>query len=381
MATSSEAQKRTRRDIHSPLQMESVSLSPSSTSHRQTTQATLGHISRRAQTANEKFHAQDLRSQTSEACTKTLRLTENKRRYRARRKEYLSDLESRLSEAREQGVQASKEVQLAARQVALRNARLRDLLLLAGFSATDIDDWEGVGCAGDEGDANASSCDRRLQTERKARQCAAALASGQGDEAADRARVTPSGESASGWGPRETVDPEVSELAGVLHSFASDLRASDGRKSNFFGPSLADSGTARDQLPVGSFAATTSASAESPLSEAEKSSLTCHTVKHILPPCKLLTRLAENPAADITQVPIVTPLGSDEEAHQDAGSSQRGENIECRRAYDMLIQYATTEEKTDTIARALESGCTKSGQGGCGVRSEVLFQVLDHMCG
>jgi len=52
---------------------------------------------------------------------------------------------------------------------ALGNARLRDLFLLVGFIATDIDDWEGVGCGDDEGDADVSTCDRRLQTARKAK--------------------------------------------------------------------------------------------------------------------------------------------------------------------------------------------------------------------
>ncbi|KAH8656300.1 hypothetical protein BGZ61DRAFT_309996, partial [Ilyonectria robusta] len=64
---------------------------------------------------------------------------ENKRRYRARRKEYVADLERMLKEARERGVQATKEVQLAAQQVVQENARLRELLGLAGFSHEDVD--------------------------------------------------------------------------------------------------------------------------------------------------------------------------------------------------------------------------------------------------
>ncbi|EEU33635.1 uncharacterized protein NECHADRAFT_19942, partial [Fusarium vanettenii 77-13-4] len=64
---------------------------------------------------------------------------ENKRRYRARRKEYVSDLERRLAEAREQGVKATTEVQSAARKVVEENGQLRDLLRLAGFADEDID--------------------------------------------------------------------------------------------------------------------------------------------------------------------------------------------------------------------------------------------------
>lgn len=110
----------------------------------------------------------------------------------------------------------------------------------------------------------------------------------------------------------------------------------------------------------------------------------------MLPTCKLLTRLAENPSADITQVPasdLVTtndaPNPNEAQPCQDGETSASlGGVIECRKAYDMLIQYATTEEKMDTIAQALETGCTKSGngKGGCAVRSEVILQALDSVC-
>ncbi|KAK3327057.1 hypothetical protein B0T19DRAFT_399965 [Cercophora scortea] len=270
------------------------------------------------------------KQQTSNSGTKTLRLTENKRRYRARRKEYISDLETKLVEAREQGVQATKEVQLAARQVVVENGRLRDLLRLAGFSDADIDGWRGrgAGCDGHGGDdVNAmSSCDRRLHLEvtRKARQCATALAT------------------------------LCSEAA------AANIPATD-----------AITMTREEGAPV--------------LEEAEN---TCHSrtspddnLNHIVPSCKLLTRLAENPAADITQVPVIAPPNPDEDEDQDADAPPQGDGIECRKAYDMLIQYATSEEKMDTIARALESGCTKNGKGGCAVKSKVVLQALDDMCG
>jgi hypothetical protein len=100
-----------------------------------------------------------------------------------------------------------------------------------------------------------------------------------------------------------------------------------------------------------------------------------------IPSCKLLTRLAESPAADITQIPAATTSGSDEESHQEAGVSPGEGSVKCRKAYEMLIQYATTESKMDAVAQVLENSCTKNGKGGCGVRSEVILQALDKICG
>ncbi|KAK3352734.1 hypothetical protein B0T25DRAFT_517953 [Lasiosphaeria hispida] len=262
--------------------------------------------------------------QTFNSGAKTLRLTENKRRYRARRKEYIADLETKLAEAREQGVQATKEVQLAARQVALENGRLRDLLRLAGFSHGDIDSWRDAGCRGNGGDGDTSnSSDQHFQTEQKARRCAAALAAYQGAD------------------EREWMMPLCEIACGSEKGLVKTIEAEKAEK-------------------------------------AEKSSCTRH--EQIIPSCKLITRLTENPAADITQVPAAAPLSSNEEPHQDAGASHGGGGIECRKAYDMLIQYATTEDKMDTIARALESGCTKNGKGGCAVKSKVVLQALDDVC-
>jgi hypothetical protein len=94
------------------------------------------------------------------------------------------------------------------------------------------------------------------------------------------------------------------------------------------------------------------------------------------PPCKLLTRLAENPATDITQ--ISAPSSSVDPPQAAAG---HGGDVECGKAYEMLIRYATSEEKMDDIARALENGCKANGKGGCAIKSKVLLQTLDGMCG
>lgn len=54
------------------------------------------------------------------------RVRDNQRRSRARRKEYLQELESKLRKSEALGVQASIDIQLAARGVSEENARLRE---------------------------------------------------------------------------------------------------------------------------------------------------------------------------------------------------------------------------------------------------------------
>ncbi len=69
------------------------------------------------------------------------RVRENKRRSRARQKEYIADLEQRLRRVQEHGVQATKEVQLAAQSVLKENIRLRQLLRHQGVDEYTISSW------------------------------------------------------------------------------------------------------------------------------------------------------------------------------------------------------------------------------------------------
>lgn len=88
-----------------------------------------------------------------------------------------------------------------------------------------------------------------------------------------------------------------------------------------------------------------------------------------LPPCKLLTRLAANPGTDITQIP--TPL-------EDTDNSGEVEGVECAKAYQMLMQFAT-EDKLDSIAQTLENGCVEGPGGGCQVPNKIVWKALDEM--
>ncbi|KAG5981170.1 hypothetical protein E4U55_003230 [Claviceps digitariae] len=63
------------------------------------------------------------------------RIRDNQRRSRARRREYLQELEQRLRACELQGIEATAEVQMAARKVADENTKLRELL--HKYGATD----------------------------------------------------------------------------------------------------------------------------------------------------------------------------------------------------------------------------------------------------
>lgn len=73
--------------------------------------------------------------------SRTARLRDNKRRYRTRQKEYIADLERRLRETRQEGIQATKEVQLSARAVVRENVRLRQLLRHVNVDENTINSW------------------------------------------------------------------------------------------------------------------------------------------------------------------------------------------------------------------------------------------------
>ncbi|KAK7699766.1 hypothetical protein SLS64_011378 [Diaporthe eres] len=66
---------------------------------------------------------------------------DNQRRSRARRKELLEDMQRRLDEYERLGVQATLDMQQAARDVAQENKRLRALLAWKGVSDTELEEF------------------------------------------------------------------------------------------------------------------------------------------------------------------------------------------------------------------------------------------------
>lgn len=91
-------------------------------------------------------------------------------------------------------------------------------------------------------------------------------------------------------------------------------------------------------------------------------------------PCKLLTHLASNPSMDITQI---IPTLDDE-----LNSGKSEDAVSCSRAYQLLMQFATTEAKQDAIARMLEEGCVPNADSkeGCSVKNKTLSQALLDIC-
>jgi hypothetical protein len=67
------------------------------------------------------------------------RIRDNQRRSRARRKEYLQELETSLRQCELQGVEASAEIQTAARKVADENKKLRAMLAHNGIDSDSIE--------------------------------------------------------------------------------------------------------------------------------------------------------------------------------------------------------------------------------------------------
>lgn len=88
------------------------------------------------------------------------RIRDNQRRSRARRKEYVQDLEARLRRVELQGVEAATEIQLAARRVADENRRLRALLNRHGVGDDVI---EGYLVGGGGGEAAVGRAVERLE--------------------------------------------------------------------------------------------------------------------------------------------------------------------------------------------------------------------------
>ncbi|KIW94172.1 uncharacterized protein Z519_05488 [Cladophialophora bantiana CBS 173.52] len=70
-----------------------------------------------------------------------IRHRENKRRYRARQREYVEGLQRRLADAHNQQVAGMREVQLAGQKVANDNSRLRALIRFMGVEDAVVESW------------------------------------------------------------------------------------------------------------------------------------------------------------------------------------------------------------------------------------------------
>lgn len=89
-----------------------------------------------------------------------------------------------------------------------------------------------------------------------------------------------------------------------------------------------------------------------------------------LAPCQLATQIASNGNVDVAR----SAFDMDENTE-----SNEEDGVECLKAYQMLTRFATTEEKLNIVARALEDGCSSvdGKKGRCKVKNEYIWKALD----
>ncbi|KAL9104805.1 MAG: hypothetical protein Q9163_000303 [Psora crenata] len=284
---------------------------------------------------------------------RTSRVRDNKRRHRARRKEYVLDLERRLAQTREQEVQATKEVQLAAQRVARENAKLRELLRKTGFTDEAINTWV--------------TDDQYLDGIEPSQHILRPMPS---QNVENVASTGPPQSGRKAEARNVSVSCSLAPLGSVTAGETCSIQTSaSGERSLKISPDPMEPSDGKSELSpskkcVGTCIKTSSVSGSPNTTRA---------------PCKLLTLLAENPAADITQVPLPSPLEK-QLLHTRDSNVDSSDGVECSTAYKMLMQYATSEEKMDQIAVTLERGCTPSAAGGCQVKNSIVWQMLDEEC-
>ncbi|KAB5549384.1 hypothetical protein GE09DRAFT_1059889 [Coniochaeta sp. 2T2.1] len=81
------------------------------------------------------------------------RTRQNQARAHNQRKERLNELQQRVSDYEKRGIEASLEMQQAARRVAGENARLRALLAVKGVSDAEVEQWLGLPLAASTSDS------------------------------------------------------------------------------------------------------------------------------------------------------------------------------------------------------------------------------------
>lgn len=243
-----------------------------------------------------------------------------------------------MREARQEGVQATKEVQLSAQRVVRQNVRLRELLRHEGVDDNVIDSW----IRKDENVANETTvCTKCSQKE------SAQITSSQVIDASQLLTTTPN-EKKQGNTSDAIADKPLPPQPAIQKSDPKEVESVD------------------------QFLASTSDLSSRKCSRASPERAYIAETSSTIPsaPCKLITHLTANPSADITQIPVVI---------DGMNKPDETDGVECSRAYQMLMQFAMTEEKLDTIALALENGCVanKGPGGGCKVQKESMWKALD----
>ncbi|WEW55080.1 hypothetical protein PRK78_000508 [Emydomyces testavorans] len=249
---------------------------------------------------------------------RTIRHKENKRRYRARQREYVESLQQRLADARDQQVAGMREVQQAGQKVANDNSRLRTLLRFIGVQDAVVESWlHGVEtparllriCDASSSCSLISKPTNPSDVSTKSTQTCADL----------QLVLSPDGSY-----PNDTaLEPVISKPSENTIS----------------------------SLELGSLHHESPSSA----SETPHGSRPCMSVPHIL----------NQPNTESQGVSDLVP-----------GGMVNGD-IECSRAQRLILPFATTSDKVDAISTKLKEGCVSDGCGGCKVKANVMWEALD----
>lgn len=295
-------------------------------------------------------------------------MRDNKRRHRARQKEYTAELEAKVRTLQQDGVRATIEVQQAAKKVIHENTRLRALLRSVGMDedtidrsvaeqcgarSDEVDGWRQIICPRKGVSADPTAGDSRLQKHSAVSvvTASAPLLSQERINSAlpastERTEREPSDVYESLQASKEPLMPaEHNPPVNVTEPSFDTSQGSGHLKSQHRCRRISQSGTSVPEA---------SSTSQPPA------------------PCKLLTLVAADPGADITQIPRISDEGELDPVRVPGG-------ISCSSAYRMLMHHATTESKVDVVAHVLEEGCTPSAEPGqgCMIKDKTIWKALD----
>ncbi len=286
-------------------------------------------------------------------------------------------------------VQATVEVQLAARHVHVENRRLRQLLDELGVERAVVERWASTDDAKCEGDVGPTPTN--LQLKRPA-----------------PAPMLNSGDATTSPGSRDEPGKETEEKEGdrcskrpCISNVPTDPRETSPILQLPSFPESLDAGSHKDpeisQTPRSPCIGNGSCPTKFPNGESSSST----PAPAIIPPCQLRAQLQANPGVDLRQL---VSHRSPENEDEHVVSKSRVQNplpggVSCRQAYEMVIKYAASDAKLDEMIDRLQAGCVKdpgtdtsndSGNhggddaaaagGGCQVRNETLWEILDRTC-
>lgn len=296
-----------------------------------------------------------------------MRLRENKRRHRARQREYTTDLEQRLRQLEHEGVRATIEVQSAAKKVAEENKHLRDLLSALGVDKQTINEWvTRRACASD----NKGGCQNQSHK---------SWTSG------NHVRPVMGLGRCSTDANKDEDSPSTGTLSSkpLCSKSCNDGHQEDGFELDNTIKPADESPTATGNIPVPNRCSPSSVGKQRLCNMSENRDLEGPLRRELgdpgevssqqpSAPCRLLTRLAANPTSDISHIFAASHTEST------AGNAEGG--VTCESAYKLLMRYATSEEKLNALAHALEDGCVPSSDGGCKVKNEKISEALLDIC-